>query len=126
MDLDVKDYGTAGTTVSSKASGTTVVNAINKMFSGAFGLATGLAFAIEYVTYALYFFEEGFVIFMRGYHDGLYWKNLPTIFALSYLDFDYMFNWYQDFLNHFGILAIYSYNAYVNYMYMLQMYRDLS
>lgn len=124
MDFNIKDVGTAGNTVKTSTSYKTMGGVVGGGVSGAISFAQGMIFAIEYITYSLYFFEEGFVVFMRQYHEMLYTKWIPDILVYTRNDFDYMFGWYEAFFEHYGVLAVYSYNAFVNYLYMLQMYRE--
>ena len=70
--------------------------------------AEGFAFVIELVTYTLYFFEEGFVIFMRGYADVIFKEDIGNIAWLSYVDFDYIFRWNLSYFYQWALFAVYS------------------
>jgi len=86
--------------------------------------AESFSFVIELVTYTLYFFEEAFVMFMRGYADVLFLEDIGNIAWLSYVDFDYIFRWNLSYFYNWALFAVYSYNSFANYLYVLMMYRE--
>lgn len=94
-------------------------------FAGpALSVASKVIFAIEFVIYTLYFYEEGFVLFLRFYSEALYWRRESEIMHNSWLNFDYMYKWYRGWLFQYGALAVYAYNAYATYCFMLLMFRE--
>jgi len=82
------------------------------------------AYAIELITFSLFFFEEGFQNFLRGYYSALLYKKQGDIMVFSYNDFDYMMRWWIDFYNQFGFIAVYSADGYMANIYMNLMYRE--
>jgi len=83
-----------------------------------------VAYAIELVTFSMFFFEEGFQNFLRAYHSSLYRKNLSEIMVLSINSFDYMMKWWIEFYNTYGFIAVYSADGYMANIYMNLMYRE--
>jgi hypothetical protein len=105
--------------------GKTIVGGIERVpFANVSDICNGLAYAIEYITYSLYFYEEAFVIFMRMYHETLYNGDVPSIMVQTENTFDWMLGWYVGMFNSVGIIAVYCSNAFANYIYMLYMYRE--
>lgn len=86
----------------------------------------GVVFAIELVTFSLFFFEEGFISLLRSYKTPIYQRNKSKLMVFDYNDFDFMMSWALSFLNKFGPLAVYSYKSFVTFFFMCMMWRSYS
>ena len=99
-------------------------SSLRKAFPYALKFAEGMAFAIELVTFQLYFYEEAMVLFMRIYSREIYNKELDKIWFDQVVNFDFIFSWYVSDWKQYGILAVYSYNAISSCLYQLRAWRE--
>jgi len=93
----------------------------NKLIPQVVKAAASIAFVIELSTYTLYFFEEAMVIFMRRYKEYLFRQHASDIGWLSIVDFDYIMYDFISYWYQWGLLAVYSCNAFGNYLYAMMM-----
>lgn len=84
----------------------------------------GVVFAIEMVTFGLFFFEESYVNMIRAYKNGLYTKELGFLLVFNRTNWDHILNLGLMYLNHFGKIAVYSYKAFSAFFFMCAMWRS--
>lgn len=99
---------------------------VGKIIDKAEEILGGIVFAIELVTFSLFFFEEGFISLLRSYRQQLHNRSKSALKVYDYLHFDFMMSWALSFLNQFGALAVYSYKSYVTFFFMCMMWRSYS
>jgi hypothetical protein len=99
---------------------------MGKIIDKAEEILGGIVFAIELVTFSLFFFEEGFISLLRTYKPALNRRIISALEVYDYLHFDFMMSWALSFLNQFGALAVYSYKSYVTFFFMCMMWRSYS
>jgi len=89
-------------------------------------LLGGIVFAIELVTFTLFFFEEGMVNLLRTYKKPMRLRQKGKLLVLDANNFDAMFGHVLSYLDRYGLIAVYSYKAFSTFFFMCVMWRSYS
>jgi hypothetical protein len=87
-------------------------------------LLDAVTFAIEFVIFTLFIYEEAMQIHNRMILDRIAYNSKTYLFTFIPLNFDYTLSNFVSFFNNYGILALYGCNSYSHYIYVSYMTRE--
>lgn len=87
-------------------------------------IADAITFVVEFVIFTLFIYEEGMQIILRLIMNNIADGNKTGVFHECHVNFDYIFGFFADFFNAYGLLAVYGCNAYSTYLFACMFTRE--
>lgn len=92
--------------------------------AGVMDIINVMSFAIEFIIFTFFIFEEAMQIANRHILTDISFNSLTRVSVDIAVDLNYILPWVEGAYNGYGILALYTNNAYASYLYSTYMTRE--